>query len=168
MIEERYYSMNSRKKNKLTTTRSFCDINPLCSSRYNCYITAMYSRKKNERTTRNLCDISPFCSSGSLCLKPIVKFLFGGRMRTRKDSSVNDKCFKADVAILPTVKILHALPFQQIRLFSFHTSHHHSAGDPYHIKRVIGAHSTSRDHCISSTTEMIEGKHTKTFFLHVL
>ena len=160
--------MNSRKKNKLTTTSTFCDINPFCSSRYNCYITSMYLTKKNKLTTRNFGDISPFCSSGSLCLKPIVKFLFGGRMETRKDSTENYKCFKADIAILSTVKILHAVPFQQIRLFSFHTSHHHSVGAPYPIKRVIGACSTSRDHCISSKIEVNEGKHTKTCFLHVL
>jgi hypothetical protein len=121
-------AMNSRKKNKLTTTSTFCDINPFCSSRYNCYITSMYLTKKNKLTTRNFGDISPFCSSGSLCLKPIVKFLFGGRMETRKDSSENYKCFKADIAILSTVKILHVVPFQQIRLFSFHTSHHPSVG----------------------------------------
>ena len=159
--------MNSRKKNRLTTTSTFCDINPFCSSRYNCYITSMYSKKKNKETTYNFCDISPFCSSGSLCLKPIVKFLSGGRMETRKDSSENYKCFKADIAILSTVKILHAVPFQQIRLFSLHTSHHHSVGAPYPMKRVIEACSTSRDHCISSKIEVNEGKHKKTFFLHV-
>ena len=160
--------MNSRKKNKLTTTRTFCDINPFCSSRYNFYITSMYSRKNNNLTTHSFCDISPFCSSGYLCLKPIVKFLSGGRMETRKDSSQNNECFKADMAILSSVKILHAVPFQQIRLFSFHTRHHHSAGAPYPIKRVIGACSTSRDHCILSKIEVNEGKHTKTCFLHVL
>ena len=160
--------MNSRKKNKLTTTSTFCDINPFCSSRYNCYITSMYSRKKNKLTTRNICDINPFCSSGTLCLKPIAKFLFGGRMETKKDSSVNYKCFKADIAILSTIEIFHVVPFQKIRLFSFHATHHHSTGAPYLIKRVAEAYSTSGDHCISSKIKLNEGKHTKTCFLHDL